>query len=356
MRHRTTNDSPSLARYLSEIRCRPKLSREDEAGLARRAREGSGRALNDLVEANLGFVVKIAHEYRDMGLPFEDLLNEGNLGLIRAARRFDSARGTKFITFAVWWIRKSILAALSQNAGLVRIPDHHRRRLRRIRQTEQSLVRELGRSPRREEVAEALAHGPAEMDAALLHDLKGRSLGEAVGRDRDTPLSELLADETASTGEEDYLRREATELVAEALHELDPRQRRVLEYRFGLSGGPALVLREAGRRLGLSRERVRQIEVSATRRLRRILLRRLSAGPQTPRHQPLRRAGQSRAARAGNRTASQPSWAAQRVDASGLVLGEPGRSRVRRGVPRHEDLARTTSWGRLPFPLQRTGE
>ena len=284
-------DSSALTRYLSEIRERRALSREDEARLARSARRGDRQALNDLVEANLGFVAKVAFEYRNLGLPLEDLLNEGNLGLLNAARRFDAERGTKFITFAVWWIRKAILAALSQNVGLVRIPENHRRKLRRIRDAEQSLLRSLGRSPERDEIAGHLSHTRSQMDATLIHDMKGTSLGEPLGPNSDTPLSELLADDMAATGEEDMLRSEATKLVIEALNELDPQEREVLEHRYGLHDRPALVLREVGRLMGVSRERVRQIEVKATRRLRRILLRRLNVPPRTSCHRDLRRAG-----------------------------------------------------------------
>lgn len=281
-------DRSALTRYLSEIRRRPSLSREEEAGLAR---SGSRKALNVLVEANLGFVVKVACEYRNLGLPLEDLLNEGNLGLLKAAQRFDAERGTKFITFAVWWIRKAILAALNQHVGLVRVPENHKRKLRRIRDAEQSLVRSLGRIPKREEIASLLSHTPAEMDATLLHDVKSRSLTDPIGRDNDTPLSELLMDDEATSGEEEILRNEATTLVAEALKELDPQEREVLGYRFGLHDRPPLVLREVGAIMGVSRERVRQIEVKATQRLRKILLRRMSATPISSLQENLRRAG-----------------------------------------------------------------
>jgi len=283
-------DRSALTRYLNEIRCRPSLSREEEAGLARRASRGNQQALNELVEANLGFVVKVACEYRNLGLPLEDLLNEGNLGLLHAAQRFDVERGNKFITFAVWWIRKAILSALNQHAGLVRIPENHRRKLRRIREAEQSLVKSLGRRPEREEIARELSHTASEMDATLMHDVKSRSLTDPIGPDSDTSLSEMLTDDAAVSGEEGMLRTEATALVTEALKELDPQEREVLGYRFGLLDRAPLVLREVGSIMGVSRERVRQIEVKATRRLRRILLRRMSASPTLSREEDFRRA------------------------------------------------------------------
>ena len=283
-------DRSALTRYLSEIRRRPSLSREEEVGLARRARDGNRQALNVLVEANLGFVVKIACEYRNLGLPLEDLLNEGNLGLLKAAERFDAERGNKFITFAVWWIRKSILGALNQHVSLIRIPENHRRKLRRIRDAERSLVRTLGRTPEREEIASELSHTPDEMDTTLRHDVRSRSLTDPIGPDSDTSLSDLLTDE-AATGEENMLQREATALVTEALKELDPQEREVLGYRFGLHDRAPLVLREVGDLMGVSRERVRQIEVKATQRLRRILLRRMSASSKPSMQEALRHTG-----------------------------------------------------------------
>ena len=283
-------DRSALTRYLSEIRRRPSLSREEEVGLARRARDGNRQALNVLVEANLGFVVKIACEYRNLGLPLEDLLNEGNLGLLKAAERFDAERGNKFITFAVWWIRKSILGALNQHVSLIRIPENHRRKLRRIRDAERSLVRTLGRTPEREEVASELSHTPDEMDTTLRHDVRSRSLTDPIGPDSDTSLSDLLTDE-AATGEENMLQREATALVTEALKELDPQERQVLGYRFGLHDRAPLVLREVGDLMGVSRERVRQIEVKATQRLRLILLRRMSASSKPAMQEALRHTG-----------------------------------------------------------------
>ncbi|HXV76475.1 MAG TPA: RNA polymerase sigma factor RpoD/SigA [Candidatus Polarisedimenticolaceae bacterium] len=264
-----------LTRYLSEIRDRRMLSRDEEVLLALAAQRGDRRAMQELVCANLRFVVRVAHEYRDLGLPFEDLLNEGNVGLLEAARRYDVDRGTKFITFAVWWVRKTILTALTQNANLVRIPEHHLRKLRRIRDAETTLTRVLGRSPEREEVADLLSHGSDRLDETLRVRPRTRSLDEAASRDVEISLGDTLADDSSPTTEEDLLRREARQLVSRALGELDPQERRVLEYRYGLTDEPAMVLREVGRKLGVSRERVRQIEVKATHRLRRILERRL---------------------------------------------------------------------------------
>ena len=262
----------ALARYLAEIPKVPLLTREEEVDLALRARDGDSEAMNRLVEANLGFVVMIAARYRQYGVPFEDLLNEGNLGLIQAVQRFDASRGIKFITFAVWWIRKAILAALSRGMDPVRIPDYQRRKWRDIRRAEESLGRVLRRAPGREELARSLSYRPAKFDeATLLCNPRARSLDEPSTPEGQSSLGEQLADETAISGEEDLLRREAIELVTRTLARLRPQERRVLEYRYGLRAGNGLVLSEVGRRMSVSRERVRQIEVQAIRRMRRLL-------------------------------------------------------------------------------------
>jgi RNA polymerase sigma factor (sigma-70 family) len=209
-------------------------------------------------------------------VPFEDLLNEGNLGLIQAVQRFDASRGTKFITFAVWWIRKEILAALARGMDPVRIPDYQRRKWRDIRRDEESLGRMLRRSPGREELARSLSFRPAKFyQAALLCNPRTRSLDEPASPESPSSLGDQLPDVTAISGEEDLLRREAIELVTRTLARLRPQERRVLEYRYGLRAGNGLVLSEVGRRMSVSRERVRQIEVQAIRRLRQLLANRL---------------------------------------------------------------------------------
>jgi RNA polymerase primary sigma factor len=268
------SDRTTTEHYISQLRGRRLLDRDEEGRLARLARAGDRRAMERLIEANLGFVVKVAAEYRNMGLPFEDLLGEGNVGLIEAARRFDADQGTKFITFAVWWVRKAILAALNDHVGVVRVPENHRRKLRRIRDAEQALTGALGRPPERSEVARSLSSSGDRIDDTLRRDPRVRSLTEPAGREGSPPLLEVVADEDASTGEEELLRDEMRTLIAAALSELGAQERLVLDYRFGLSSGSRLALREVGCKLGVSRERVRQIEVKAKGRLRRILERR----------------------------------------------------------------------------------
>src|SRR6185436_8050978 len=158
-----------ISRYLREISEFPLLTKEEEHAIARQmTRDGTrDQTSHDLVKSNLSFVVKIASEYRNLGLPFEDLLNEGNIGLIEAAHHFDHNRGTKFITYAIWWIRKSILRALSQHSNLVRIPNYQLKKVKNVRATERALVRELGRRPDREEISRELQSTIAKIDEIL---------------------------------------------------------------------------------------------------------------------------------------------------------------------------------------------
>src|SRR5512134_2546509 len=182
--------SSLLARYFSEIRHYPLLSKEQEQDLADRVRRGSHEALHELIESNLSFVVKVATEYRNLGLPFEDLLNEGNIGLIEAAHRYDASKGTKFITYAIWWIRKSILKALSEHSNLVRVPSYQMKKVREIRDAEASLRRSLGRAPERGEISRRLAKSVNKIDQVLQFTMREVSLDDKVGKDRDKPIAE----------------------------------------------------------------------------------------------------------------------------------------------------------------------
>lgn len=277
-----------LARYFSEIREYPLLTKDEEMDLAVAVRNGCARSLNELVESNLSFVVKVASEYRNFGIPFEDLLNEGNIGLIEAARRYDASKGTKFITYAIWWIRKSILKALSEHSTLVRVPNYQMKKLREIRETEKSLRRELGRRPDRDEISAQLDRSVQKIDQALQFQLREMSLDDKVGRDRDTPISDYLVDSDSISPEEDLISREANSLVAEAMRHLSPQERTVVTWRFGLAGGPPLTLKEIGHEMGISRERVRQIECQAKARLKKLFARKRMV--QSPPRRPTRAA------------------------------------------------------------------
>jgi RNA polymerase primary sigma factor len=276
--------STVLSRYFSEIRHYPLLTKEQEQSLAGRVKAGCPDALHELIESNLSFVVKVASEYRNLGLPFEDLLNEGNIGLIEAAHRYDASKGTKFITYAIWWIRKSILKALSEHSNLVRVPTYQMKKVREIRDAENSLRRSLGRKPKREEISERLERSLSKIDQVLQFTLREMSLDDKVGKERDTPISDYLVDDGLRSPEEDLIKREANSLVAEAMRHLSDQEKTVIFHRFGIAGGPSLTLKEIGEIMKISRERVRQIECQAKSRLRKIFSKKrmVKAPPKRP--------------------------------------------------------------------------
>ncbi len=263
-----------LSRYFSEIRSYPLLSKDQEHKLARKVQgRGCQDSLNGLIESNLSFVVKVASEYRNLGLPFEDLLNEGNLGLIEAAHRYDASKGTKFITYAIWWIRKSILKALSEHSNLVRVPTYQMKKVREIRDVEATLSRRLGRRPRRDEISKRLDRSLSKVDQILQFSLREMSLDDKFGKDRDKPVSDFLVDARSVNPEDDLIKREASTLVGEALNFLTEQERKVISHRFGIAVRRPLTLKEIGEIMSISRERVRQIECQAKSRLRKLFAR-----------------------------------------------------------------------------------
>ena len=266
--------SNSLSRYFAEIRNFPLLTKEEEKQLALELQNGRHEAINELVESNLSFVAKVASEYRNLGIPFEDLLNEGNVGLIEAAHRFDASKDTKFISYAIWWIRKSILKALSEQSNVVRLPYSQMKKVKEIRAAEKSLRKTLGRKPTREEISEVLDKSVAKIDKVLQHSVHEVSIDEPIGEEQDTPLSDCIEDRELVSAEEQLLDSEQTAGVGEAMLELNDQQRTVIRHRFGLDGEAPLTLQETGGRMGLSRERVRQIECQAKERMRKSFNRR----------------------------------------------------------------------------------
>jgi RNA polymerase primary sigma factor len=280
--------SSVLSRYFSEIREYPLLTKDEELVLAEGVKNGDRAALNELIESNLSFVVKVSIEYRNLGLPFEDLLNEGNIGLIEAAHRYDASKGTKFITYAIWWIRKSILKALSEHSNLVRVPNYQMKKVREIRDAEASLRRSLGRAPERAEISQRLSKSVNKIDQVLQFSMREVSLDEKIGKDRDKPISDYLVDPASSSPEDDMIHRESSSLVGEAMSHLTEQERVVVAFRFGLAGGPPLTLKEIGEKMGISRERVRQIECQAKARLRKLFTKKRMAKSPPKRPFPVR--------------------------------------------------------------------
>lgn len=259
-----------LSQYFSEIRRFPLLSKAAEQDLARDIQKGDQQAVNNLVQSNLSFVAKVASEYRNLGMPFEDLLNEGNVGLIEAAHRFDADKDTKFISYAIWWIRKSILKALAEQTTTVRLPYSQMKKVKEIRKAEGALRNSLSRKPTREEISEHLQKNVEKIDRVLQHGVHEVSLDEPVGEEQETPLADCIRDVDRPSVEQGMLEREMVLGVSEAFEYLNEQQRTVISYRFGLNGRETLTLQDTGDRMGLSRERVRQIECQAKEKMRKV--------------------------------------------------------------------------------------
>jgi RNA polymerase primary sigma factor len=250
------------------------LPPEEELDLARQAKSGCHDAMERLLESNLGFVVKVALQYRNAGLPLEDLFAEGSLGLMEAVKHYDPSKGLRFITYAVWWIRKSILVALSDHANLVRVPNYRQRKIRQVREIERRLEGELGRKPRRSEIATHMSGRKSTIEKLLQHDHREMSLDVPQNANSEMKLLDRIADCSCTSPEDEIIRREARMLLREAVSTLGSREQEVITRRFGLSDAPPLTLTEIGKEMGLSRERVRQIEVQVKGELKRLLKRR----------------------------------------------------------------------------------
>lgn len=268
------SDNPSaeaetLRAYLSEIARIPRLTVDEEREIGRRAQTGDEAALTRLVEANLRFVVSYAKRYRGLGVPFLDLIHEGNLGLIEAARRFDPGRNVKFITYAVWWVRQSLLHILSDQSRIFSVPAKLSGPASRLSQHLAALSVQLERAPTTQELADDLEI--SEADAGALLQISGDevSLSDHVGGADDRREIGDLLPQIMMPGVEDELVHEAIiDQLHKALDDLGPKERLVMRMRFGLEGGEPQTLQEIGDHLKLSRERVRQIEARAKEKLR----------------------------------------------------------------------------------------
>ena len=258
----------SLANYLQDIQKVSLLTPEEEVELAKRIRAGDQEALNRLVEANLRFVVSIAKEYQNRGLPLEDLINEGNIGLIKAAKKFDSTKGFRFISYAVWWIRQSITEAIVNHAKLVRLPFNKVWEVFRVEKTFNKLRRELGRDPSLEEVTEALGISHSDLSNIMVSLGKDLSLDEIISDDFDSSLLDFIADEKSPRPDASLLDESLKIEVEKVLSSLPWREGEILRLYYGINEERPLTLNEIGERLGLSRERVRQIKELALRKLR----------------------------------------------------------------------------------------
>ena len=259
----------SLDTYYREIERYPRITEQEERNLAARIERGDQKALEDLVKANLRFVIHVAKAYRDQGLPVADLINEGNLGLVTAARKFNRRRGCKFITYAIWWIRQNILKALEVQTRTIRIPANVVNDLNRLRKAEASLTQVLDREPSSDEMALEMDIRPEKASRALGAVANTVSLDSTVYREGDVSLSECIADPGASLPDEALHQESLRRDVDDALSALSARHRQILDLCFGMDGNEPATYQQIGRRLGVSRERVRQLKEDALDKLRR---------------------------------------------------------------------------------------
>jgi len=260
----------SLNAYIREISRFKPLSPDGEKELGRRIQRGDHKALQRLVEANLRFVVSYAKRYRGLGLSFLDLIHEGTLGLIEAAKRFDPERNVKFISYAVWWVRQAIFHALSEHTRVFRLPQKLSGQISKLGNARQQLASELQRSPTNEEVAEKTSLTLEEVEDLLKVAGDDLSLSSAVSEDGSLELGDTLEQETVPSVELEMIKSSFEEQIRRAmLEELDEKERGVISMRFGLDGEDPRTLQEIGEALGLSRERIRQIESKAKEKLRR---------------------------------------------------------------------------------------
>ena len=260
----------NLGVYLSEISRIKLLTREEEQELARRVRAGDEAAKQRMIEANLRLVVQIARRYLNRGLPLPDLIEEGNLGLLRAVEKFEPERGTRFSTYATWWIRQAVSRALANQARTIRLPVHVELLLTRYAREQRRLTQALGRPPTTEEMAKAL--DTSEREIAELEEVRQHpvSLDAPAGGESTATLGDLIADRAAVPESFAELFRDRSDLVS-VFDDLAANERTVLRRRFGLEGDEPETLEAIGQRLGLSRERVRQLEGSGLRKIRALL-------------------------------------------------------------------------------------
>ena len=260
-------DDPVKA-YLKEIGRVPLLTMEQELELARAAQAGDADARRKLSEANLRLVVSVAKRYAGRGLPFLDLIQEGNLGLMKAAEKFEPDRGFRFSTYATWWIRQSITRAIADQGRVIRIPVHLVESINRVKKTAGELLRRTGREPTAEEIAAQLDMEPARVRELIQLAQDPISLETPVGEEEDAHLEDFIQDDEAGVPADEAGRQLLRRELMNVLKSLTPREERVIALRFGLEDGRARTLEELGREFNVTRERVRQIEAKALRKLR----------------------------------------------------------------------------------------
>ncbi|MGM0648123.1 MAG: sigma-70 family RNA polymerase sigma factor [Bacteroidota bacterium] len=265
----TNRDSASLERYLQEISRMPMISAEEEVTLARRIRQGDMVALEKLTQSNLRFVVSVAKQYQNQGLSLSDLINEGNMGLIKAAQRFDETRGFKFISYAVWWIRQSIMSGIAEQSRIVRLPINKIGAINKIKHIYAELEQQYQRIPNAKEIASKLNLTEKEVKESLKNASKHLSMDAPLLQDEEISLYDVISMDDDITPEDDLLRESLKNEIMRALAILPEREGDVLRLYYGINEKEPLTLEEIGMKYELTRERIRQIKERALRKLKR---------------------------------------------------------------------------------------
>lgn len=263
----TNRESRSFDRYLSEISRLPMVSAEEEVQLAQKIKEGDEVALDKLISANLRFVVSVAKQYQNMGLKLDDLINEGNYGLVKAAQKFDEKRGFKFISYAVWWIRQSIIAAIADQSRIVRLPLNKIADIKKINHASSILEQQFNRDPTEYELAEFLDIDANEVENIMSVSKWHISMDTPFSDNEESSLIDVMEDKSSPNPLEDLLLQSLNMEVQSLLIYLNEREKEVLRLFYGLGGEKAMTLEEIGDNFDLSRERIRQIKDGALRKL-----------------------------------------------------------------------------------------
>ncbi len=264
----TNRETVSLDKYLHDIGKVELITAEEEVELARKIKNGDQAALEKLTKSNLRFVVSVAKQYQNQGLTLPDLINEGNLGLIKAAQRFDETRGFKFISYAVWWIRQSILQALAEQSRIVRLPLNKIGTINKINKAYAQLEQEFEREPKAEEIAKLLDITEAEVKDSLRNASRHRSMDASLTHDDDNNMYDVLKAEEAPTPDKGLLYESLKMEINRTISTLPEREAQVIKLYFGLDSKHPMTLEEIGEKFDLTRERVRQIKEKAIRRLK----------------------------------------------------------------------------------------
>jgi RNA polymerase primary sigma factor len=263
----TNRDTPSLDKYLQEIGRVDLITPEEEVTLARKIKSGDSDSLGKLVKANLRFVVSVAKQYQNQGMGLPDLINEGNLGLMKAAQRFDETRGFKFISYAVWWIRQAILQSLAEQARIVRLPVNKIGSINRINRAFARLEQEYEREPSSQEVADMLDMIPDDVKESLKTNGRTLSMDAPISSEEENTMYDVLQNPDTPSPDKNLINESLAWEIERALSSLSPREAKVLKLYFGLGMKHPFTLEEIGEELSLTRERVRQIKEKAIKRI-----------------------------------------------------------------------------------------